>query len=258
MATNYPPQPPGQAPVPPGVPPDAIQPGAPAYDGVAPDGTQPEGGPVEESKSGGSKTPLIIGGMVLALIVIGAAVFLLLGGGGDSPSTTAGGTAAPRPTGSATGTQGKPGGTGAPSQGGSTASPAPSLDPGLSADVSESYQQYSARNPFKCTFGCQSSGGSSTTTGGTTTGGTSASPSPQGGSTSGTQQASSSSLTLSEIVRDGSTQKAIVKVNGTTYTVGAGESFASNYKVTKISGSCASFLQGDSPFTLCTGQSVLK
>ncbi|RIK10172.1 MAG: hypothetical protein DCC49_04260 [Acidobacteria bacterium] len=197
--------------------------------------------------------------MVLALVLIGAAVFLLFGGGDDAPSTTTGGTAAPRPTGTATGTQGKPGGTASPGQGGSTASPAPSLDPGLSADVSESYQQYSARNPFKCTFACPTTGGSSTTTGGgTTTGGATASPSPQGGSTSGTQQASTSSLTLSEIVRDGSTQKAIVKVNGTTYTVGAGETFATNYKVTKISGSCASFLQGDSPFTLCTGQSVLK
>lgn len=235
-------------------------PGSARYDGAPPEGMAPEGAPNEQAESTGSKTPLIIGGMVLALIIIGAAVFLLLGGGGESPSSTTGGGAAPRSTGTATGTQGKPAGTGAPGQGGSTASPAPSLDPGLSADVSESYQQYSARNPFKCTFACQAPGGSTSTssTSGTSTGGATASPAPQGGSTSGTQQASSSSLTLSEIVRDGSTQKAIVKVNGTTYTVGAGETFATNYKVTKISGSCASFLQGDSPFTLCTGQSVLK
>lgn len=250
MATNYPPPPPGQAAVPPGPPPEGVPPGAVPYDAVP-----AEAAPIDEPKSGGNKTVLIIGGMVLALIVIGAAVLFLMGGD-ESPSTDTSGGPAPRPT----GTSGaKPGATSAQGKGGSPGSPAPSLDPGLSADVSESYQQYSARNPFKCTFACPSTGGSSTTTsGGSTSGGTSASPAPQGGSTSGTQQASTSSLTLSEITRDGSTQKAIVKVNGSTYTVGAGESFATNYKVTKISGSCASFLQGDSPFTLCTGQSVLK
>lgn len=250
MATNYPPPPPGQAPV----PPEGAQP-APGYQDVPAEVVAPD-----EAKPGGNKMPLIIGGMVLALVLIGAAVFLLMGGEDESATSTTGGTAAPRPTGTSTANQGKPGGTGAPAQGSSTASPAPSLDPGLSADVSESYQQYSARNPFKCTFACKTSTGSTTSSGssGSATGGTTASPSPQGGTTSGTQQSSTSSLTLSEIVRDGSAQKAIVKVNGSTYTVGTGETFAGNYKVTKISGSCASFLQGDSPFTLCTGQSVLK
>ncbi len=50
----------------------------------------------------------------------------------------------------------------------------------------------------------------------------------------------------------------MVQVGGQTYTVGVGETFAGNYKLTRIAGNCASFVQGDSPFTLCTGQSVLK
>lgn len=62
-------------------------------------------------------------------------------------------------------------------------------------------------------------------------------------------------MTLKEIV--GGSQ-AVVQVAGQTYTVAVGESFAGNYKLTRIAGNCASFVQGDSPFTLCTGQSVLK
>lgn len=254
MASNYPPLPPGQ-PVP----------GAQGNE-YPPPGTDPqmnevyqgEGAPPEMPvEAGKGRTPLVIGGMVVALIVIGAAVFFLFGRGEETaPTTTAGagprGTAPARP-----GETAKPA---SPGQAGTPASPVPSLDPGLSADVSESYQQYSARNPFKCTFACPEQQTSSTTTSGSSSSGSSTpSPAPQGGTTSGTQQpASSSSLSLTEILRDGSTQKAIVKVNGSTYTVGVGETFAGNYKLTKISGSCASFLQGDSPFTLCSGQSVLK
>lgn len=205
---------------------------------------------------------MIIALMLLGILVIAAGVyFLFLRGGGEQRTT------APTRTPTAPRSPAKPGAPGVPGGGAitGTASPAvspyPSLDPGLQPDISESFQQYSARNPFRCTFACPIPATTTTGTGGTggTTGGTSAtpSPSPQGGSTSGTQQPSTSgsAVTLKEIVGG---NKAVVQVSGQTYTVGVGETFAGNYKLTRIAGNCASFLQGDSPFTLCTGQSVLK
>jgi hypothetical protein len=45
--------------------------------------------------------------------------------------------------------------------------------------------------------------------------------------------------------------KAQVEVDGTVYTVGEGDTFASTFKLVTISGNCASFLNGDSSFSLC-------
>jgi len=41
-------------------------------------------------------------------------------------------------------------------------------------------------------------------------------------------------------------------VNAQVYTVEVGESFHQHYELASISGNCAGFLYGDSPFTLCT------
>lgn len=247
MATNYPPPPPG----PPGMAPPMMPP-----DGQPPDGFGPEEMP-EAPKAGNRVLIIVLIAVSLLIVSVGVYFFLLKGDDKSTTSTQAGPAASRPPATQATqATQpGQPNASGSPS-----ASPAPSLDPGLSADVSESYQQYSSRNPFKCTFNCVTSTSTTTSTS-TSTGGASPSstPSAQGGSTSGSQEPSkSSAVTLQEIVRDSSSQKAIVKVNGSTYTVAVGETFAGSYKLTRISGSCASFVQGDSPFTLCTGQSVLK
>jgi hypothetical protein len=45
--------------------------------------------------------------------------------------------------------------------------------------------------------------------------------------------------------------KAQVEVDGTVYTVSEGDTFASTFKLVSISGKCASFLNGDSSFSLC-------
>jgi hypothetical protein len=52
--------------------------------------------------------------------------------------------------------------------------------------------------------------------------------------------------------------KAKVSVDGTTYTVEEGESFASDYRATDIGTECATFESGTTPFTLCEGEAVLK
>jgi hypothetical protein len=260
-----------QPPIPPGLPgagapevagggPAGFAPGGPPVPPAPPEGTEgmpPEGAPPEAAEGApGRRSRVMIFGIMGAVIVVVlvAVYFLFLRGGGEKAARPAPTGPAARPPvaspGPAIGTPGA-----APAEG---ASPYPSLDPGLQPDVSESFQQYAARNPFKCTFACPQQ---QTTTAATTTGtsgtGTSSSPSPQGGTTSGTQQPSTSgaSVTLKEII---GSDKAVVVVSGQTYTVAVGETFAGNYKLTRIAGSCASFLQGDSPFTLCTGQTVLK
>jgi hypothetical protein len=52
--------------------------------------------------------------------------------------------------------------------------------------------------------------------------------------------------------------KAKVTVDGTSYTVEEGESFAGDYRVVDIGTACATFESGTTPFTLCEGEAVLK
>ena len=56
---------------------------------------------------------------------------------------------------------------------------------------------------------------------------------------------------------DGSFQ-AVVRVAGTDYTVGVGDTFAGSYQVVTLTASGGTFLFGDSPFTLAVGEEILK
>lgn len=51
---------------------------------------------------------------------------------------------------------------------------------------------------------------------------------------------------------------AQVRVGITTYTVVAGDTFATSFKVLSLTDTCGQFLYGDSPFSLCVGEQVLK
>lgn len=51
---------------------------------------------------------------------------------------------------------------------------------------------------------------------------------------------------------------AVVQVDDTAYEVRAGETFASNFRVSSIESPCATLLYGDDAFTLCEGESTLK
>jgi hypothetical protein len=71
---------------------------------------------------------------------------------------------------------------------------------------------------------------------------------PGGGDTAGRK------VTLSSIAGG----SAKVSVDGTSYTVEEGESFAGTYRAVDIGSECASFESGTTSFTLCEGEAVLK
>ena len=56
---------------------------------------------------------------------------------------------------------------------------------------------------------------------------------------------------------DGSRQ-AVIRVAGTDYTVGVGETFAGSYQVVTLTDTGGTFLFGDSPFALAVGEEILK
>jgi len=51
---------------------------------------------------------------------------------------------------------------------------------------------------------------------------------------------------------------AEVTVNGTSYSVRRGETFANHFKLLAASGECVALLFGDQEFTLCEGDEILK
>ena len=133
---------------------------------------------------------------------------------------------------------------------------------------------FSGRDPFQNLFGGSSGSSTSTspTSGGTSTpppsGGTTTPP-PSGGSTTppppsggggggnggqgGTNIGGHSVLLDDVFVAPNGVRKAQVEVDGTVYTVAAGESFDSNFKLVSFpNASCAHFVYGDEGFTLCT------
>ena len=70
-----------------------------------------------------------------------------------------------------------------------------------------------------------------------------------------------SEVALLDVTTVNGVQTARVQVSGAEYTVVAGQTFgpASNYVLVAFtSDTCASFTYADSPFSLCTGEQVLK
>jgi hypothetical protein len=183
---------------------------------------------------------LIVGGVFIALL----AAVNLMGGGGDSggdddPS------AMPPPVTTADGVTGGAAGTTA-----TTAPAAPTL-PNSEFDV------FATRNPFEpavqVTDTVDDGGtvpdatGEPTTPSDTTPPATS-SPDPSAGTT----------VALIDVFDEGGVTMARVQVGSTVYTVAAGQTFATSYKVVSVSGTCGQFLYGDSPFSLCEGEQVIK
>lgn len=60
------------------------------------------------------------------------------------------------------------------------------------------------------------------------------------------------------VVGEDGVERVQVTVNGTGYDVGAGDTFADTFRVLDITGQCATFLFGDSRFTLCRGEEIRK
>ncbi len=65
-------------------------------------------------------------------------------------------------------------------------------------------------------------------------------------------------VSLISITTVGGTRQAVVRVAGTDYTVGPGETFAGSYQVVTLTDTAGTFLFGDSPFTLAVGEEILK
>lgn len=65
-------------------------------------------------------------------------------------------------------------------------------------------------------------------------------------------------ITLEEIRTVGGVLRATVTVNGTSFDVGAGDTFAVSYKVVSLSLTKGVFMFGDSAFELSVGQQILK
>lgn len=95
-------------------------------------------------------------------------------------------------------------------------------------------------------------GGGSTTSSTTTTTG--------GGSTTSTTSDTpvGKRVSLLEIRDQGGVKKAVLTVDGQTYTVGVGDTFATDFKVISLATSSGVFMYRDSVFTLAVGQSIIK
>jgi hypothetical protein len=181
--------------------------------------------------------------IVLGVIVVAAGAFFLLTRGGEEPEQ-----AAPAPT--------------SPPQvapGPVTRPPKPPRTPTF----------FGGRDPFVplvvppvtgtgttdgTTDGTQD-GGAPTDDGAPTDGGqpTDGVTPPQGpGQQPGVTVGSRSVVVIDVFTRNGR-EVVQVEVDGRTYTVGEGDTFAQNFQVTSISGTCATFLFGDESFTTCEG-----
>ncbi len=108
-------------------------------------------------------------------------------------------------------------------------------------------------------------GGSTTTTGGgsttsTTGGGSTTTTTTSGGSTTSTTAINPTGkrVSLLEIRDESGVKKAVLTVDGQTYTVGVGDTFATDFKVISLSTNSGVFMYRDSVFTLAVGQSIIK
>jgi hypothetical protein len=80
--------------------------------------------------------------------------------------------------------------------------------------------------------------------------------SPAGNPSSGPGGGSSATfngqtIVLVDIFSSNGQEQAQVEVDGTVYTVSPGDSFAGDFQLVSISGTCADFLFQDQPFSLC-------
>ena len=187
---------------------------------------------------------LAVGGVVIALF---AAFSLFSGGGGSGPSTLA-------PSSTQTADDGP--------HGGDQTIPS-TTTPGQPDLPNGQFDVFATRNPFEPAVEVTPAPAdttpatpSDTTPADSTTGAGSdttdttvpASANPSTGTT----------VAVIDVFQQGTTTAAVVQVGSTQYTVVAGQVFATSYKVVSLSGTCGQFMFGDSPFSLCEGEQVIK
>jgi hypothetical protein len=156
-------------------------------------------------------------------------------------------------------TGGQPALPGAPTTGGTVAAaPSGALDP------SSDYQLGQPRDPFEplVVEPTTSTPGDGSTTSTTTGGDGSTTSTTSGGSTTSTTKddddPDGKRVTLLEVREENGERVAVVQVDGVTYTVGVGDTFATDFKVVSLSENGGVFTYGDTAFTLAVGQSIVK
>lgn len=188
---------------------------------------------------------LAIGGVVIALF---AAYSLFKGGGGSGPSTLAPSSTQTADAGPHGGDQTIP----------STTTPGQPELPNGQFDV------FATRNPFEPAVevtptqtdtGTGTIGGTPTPTDTTPAAGTDTTPTTAPASVN---PSAGTTVAVIDVFPQGTTTAAVVQVGSNQYTVVAGQVFATSYKVVSLSGTCGQFMFGDSPFSLCEGQQVIK
>jgi hypothetical protein len=90
------------------------------------------------------------------------------------------------------------------------------------------------------------------------TGTTGATGSTTGSKPSSATAANGARVSLLHVYAKDGKSYAQTKVNSTVYSPVVGEVFGSSFKLLSTQDTCASYMFGDEPFTLCEGQEVLK
>lgn len=137
--------------------------------------------------------------------------------------------------------------------------------PGAGGPISPGVQVAQPRDPFQPLITAPAGGGEGETTttgagGSTTTVAGGSTTTVAGGSTTTTNADAPDGIRVKLLeVRDTSTGRlAVVEVDGETYAVRVGETFATSFKVVSLTANGGVFTYGDSAFTLAVGQSILK
>ena len=220
-----------------------------------------------------NRLPVILGAGLAAVLLILLLTRLVGGGGDDSVEEATTSTIAPRATTTTTA-------------------------PATAAQPVETFEVFTSKNPFLRLRGGGLGGGATTgaSTGGTTTGGTTTGGTTTGGTTGGTTTGGtrtggttgstttggtsgstgstgstsggsgsvsprrSDRVTLLDVFVEQGRVVANVRVNDTVHKVGAGDTFATSYKVLSLSqaSECGRFAFGDDTFQLCRGEQALK
>jgi hypothetical protein len=160
-----------------------------------------------------------------SIVVLAAGAFFLLGNKGTKASSE---TIAPPPASSV-----------------SSPTPAPSPS-GQSQGKHKKVLVFSGRDPFCCSPTLAVSGAPATSPGVAPAGSPSAGPSGGSSATFGGQ-----TIVLVDIFNQDGVDQAQVEVDGTVYTVSPGDTFAGDFSLVSIDGTCATFSFQDQSFSLC-------
>ncbi len=135
----------------------------------------------------------------------------------------------------------------------------------------ETFELFASKDPFEPLIDATPATAGSTTPGtttppatidpGTTDPGTTDPGTTDPGTTdpgTGGQAVGGHTVRLVDVFSQDGSPRAQVSVDGSVYTVAEGETFAENFQLTSVSGTCATMLFGDDQFTLCEGEEILK